>query len=249
MSRTLKVGLLLLALIGGLLIAAACGDDNGDGDDGDDEPTAVETMDDTGDGNGDGDEDGNGATDLSDLAGELQNQEMRVRYDFTSSVDGSAGSFVLYWKPPDRWRIDFIMDGEEGSFIQTADATYICSDDGSGGSCFSSPLGAEAIGLPFLSIFTDPTGLEDTLGDEIFGVDVDTSSDNIAGMDATCYSGSADEGTGEVCIGSDTPILLRIRATDTVSGDFEMVATEVETSVDDADLEPPYPVEEIPGFE
>jgi hypothetical protein len=251
MSKPLRAGLRLLALIGGLLIAAACSDSNNDDDD-DGEPTAVETMEGDeatppdGEGDGDGDGDGDGST-FSDFADEFGDQEMVVTYEFTSSVDGSAGSFTIFWKPPDRWRFDVTSDEGTATFLQTPDGVYICSDDGSGGGCFLSPGGASAVPFPFLSYFTDPTSLEGLLA-SAEGVDLDSSSDNIAGVDATCYSGSTEEGSGQVCFGSDNGILLRIRGSDTTTGDFTMEATSVETSVDDADLEPPYPVQEIPGL-
>lgn len=247
MIKSSRVWLIAAALVAGLLIAAACGgggSDNGDegptatasSNGGGDEPTATASAD-TGNDNGDA------AGALQNFADEFGQQEMHVTYEFTSSIDGSSGSFVIYWQPPDNWRVDIISDEGEASIIQNADGTYLCTPD-AGGSCLASPVAAGTMPVPFLSAFTNPDEFDSFIGSNFQGVNLHSSSDTIAGVSATCYSGSAEGGTGEVCF-ADNGILLRIRASDPVDGDFTFEATEVSDQVSDSDLEPPYPIQDL----
>jgi hypothetical protein len=197
-----------------------------------DEGTPMATM---SDGNGDGD------SSLSDLANDLQNKEGKVVYTFTSTdADGTetSGTFTIYSKPGVGSRFDFDDgSGSTGSFITNSDGTYICAE----GTCFQSPGGADV--NPFIGFFTDPQTLLSEVGDI---ADVDHSSKTVAGQDADCYSASTDDGEGEVCF-SDDGLLLSIHGTDADGTSIDFVASSAETSVPDADLELPYPVQSFPG--
>jgi hypothetical protein len=267
------LGLALLTLFA---VAAACssGDDNGDGDsDGDSTPTATASPD--GDGDGDGNGDGNGDGDggdsddlsaiLSDLGADFANSSGKVTYDFaasdggTDSTDLTDGEMTLYWRPPD-WRMDMDIsdpvDGEiQSTFIVTEDASYICSAADSDGFCFSSDLiGDSDIPIPFLGFLTEPEGVSDIIALELADADVDIeeSSETIAGVSADCFSvsGTVDDETAdaEYCF-SDNGLLLRIAFSgDDASGTFSLEATD-SGDVSDSDFEPPYDVTDLSDLE
>lgn len=248
MSKSIRLWLMLFVIVGSFVIAAACTDDDKK-DDGNGDPTAEETSapdgnaTDTGS-NGDG---GDPASQLEDLAGAFATNDVKIAYNFSSSSAGTVteGSMTLYWKPPDASRVDFAT-GDSGNvtFISQGDTPYICSPEEE--TCIESPGGA-GLPLPFLSFLTDPDGLSSLVGQDILGVDIDQSSETIAGQDATCFSGSSDAAGGatfEYCF-SDDGVLLRLSAGDGTGGDFSLEATSVEGTVSDEDVQPPYPVTDI----
>jgi hypothetical protein len=253
--HVLKIRVLLpvAALLAATLFFACGGGDNGD--DGDTEqPTATEQVDAGGETpqDADGDADGDAASSLRNLAGQFAEQEAKVAYTFSTTSAGETmdGSFTLYWKPPDSWRMDISSPDGDATILLTGGSSYLCTAEG-GGQCLQSPLGN--IPVPFLSYFTDPNGLTDLVDTSLGGADVDVeeSSREIAGQDATCFSVSGtiegEQGSGEYCFSDDGILLLVSASSD--QGDFQLEATSVEGSVSDADLEPPYPVQEIPGLD
>jgi hypothetical protein len=241
--------LAVLALAGGALLVACNGGD-GDDDDGDggEGPAATEPADGGDDvGNG-GDDGGDASGELSDLAGQWATKEAKISYDFTSSSGGteSGGTFTLYWKPPDSWRLDITVDGEATAIISTAGASYICTDAGGQGQCLETP--ATQIPVPFLGSFLDADAYESLVAGTFAGVEVDRSEETIAGQDAQCYTASGavegEEREGQFCFSSDgVPVRMSVGAT---GSEFTMEATSVETSVADADFEPPYDILQIP---
>ncbi|MEX0786083.1 MAG: hypothetical protein WD939_05555 [Dehalococcoidia bacterium] len=258
MTRFGRVWLAAAALLLVLFLAACSSDDDSDdADTGDGQPTATEpTGDDTGDdGNGDG---GNGDEPSGDLNDELRRfadefgiSEVKIAYNFSASGGGAdeEGTMTLFWKPPDSWRLDF-SSAESGDFtiISSAETSYICTSE-DGGQCIASPLGS--VPIPFLSIFTEPDGLNDLIDTSLGDVDVERSDREIAGQDASCFSISGtiegESGEGEYCFRDDGVLLLLHGAGD-ASGAFSLEATSVEDSVSDGDLEPPYEITEIPGL-
>lgn len=261
MRGSLKYLLLIAALIAGAVLFACSSDDNGD-DNGDEQPTSEEPADngdegDNGD-NGDEGDNGDGSSSLADLAEQFGASEVKITYAMTgegeTDADDFEGEMVLYWKPPDRWRMDLSSADGDFSLIVDGDSALMCSAEGGEGQCFESPI-SSAIGIPFLSIFTNPDELNtiiDTSGD----VDVSESSREIAGQDAACfaYSGTVegDEGEAEVCF-RDDGVLLQLDVQDfTTNTTFSILATDVEDSVSDDDLEPIYDtldLSDIPGLE
>ncbi len=72
----------------------------------------------------------------------------------------------------------------------------------------------------------------------------------IAGRDGKCYEGKGPDGSGTICLDSKTGILLLIDGTSTVAGQkvkTVLKAKEATDSPSDADFNPPYPVQSIPG--
>ncbi len=259
MRSSLRYFLIAVALLAAALFVA-CGsdsDDNGDADSG--EPPAEQPVDGDDDGNGDdgdgdgddGDSDGDGNGDLSSFADRFGVSEVKVVYNFTSSdaVEGFEGTMTLYTKPPDKWRMDIGTPDGDIAMINNGDATYMCASEDGEGACFESPTD-DAIGLPFLNIFTDPDGFDDFI-DISPGVDVDRSSREIAGQDATCFNVSGEiageSGAGEFCF-RDDGVLLLASTSDDATGEFTMEATSVSDSVSDEDFEPIYDVLDIGGL-
>jgi hypothetical protein len=243
MIRFARIGVLAFVLVAGLLVFAACG---GDDDDNGGEPAATDAADGgdttpandepTADDSGDN---GDASSELEGLAAQAQQHEVTIAYDFSGA--GLDGTMTLYAKPPDAWRID--LETPDGSFIliTTSDTTYICTPE-DGGSCLETPGGSAAAPVPFLDFLTSPGALTGLLGANLAGVDVERSSETIAGEDATCFSVSGD--SGSYCF-TDDGIMVRLSASSDTGG-FSLEATSVERSVNDADLEPPYDVETLP---
>lgn len=241
--------MVLLIALGGAAFVACGGDSD---DDNSDNPTAEQTTDDNGQPTSDGSssEGGNTNEELQNLAAGMADHEGKIAYDFTSTGGGadSGGSFTLYWKPPDSWRLDIDVEGQVATMIEKEGTTYICSEDGSGGgSCFASPT---ALPLPFLTYFTDPSTLASLVDTEVGGVDFEESSDSIAGQDVTCYSAEGtvegETGNAEYCF-NDDGLLLRTHG-ESAGVTFSLEATNVEDSVSDADLDLPYEIVDIPGL-
>jgi hypothetical protein len=158
----------------------------------------------------------------------------------------SAGTFTLYWKPPDSWRVDITLPEGNSIIISTGGVSYVCSEAEGSGQCFQSPVAAP---VPFLTAFTDPGGIG-SLADATFsGVDVDRFDETIAGQDGRCFRASGtvegETGSGEYCF-TDDGLLLRIRGS-AQGSTFSLEATDVGGSVADTDLQPPYEIIEIPG--
>ena len=257
MATSFRLGLMIVALLAGSL-AFACGGGAGtsddDGDDDGDQPEASEGADgDDADGDGDG---GDLQDELRKLAEEFGVREVKIEYSFSSTGDGSTddeGTITLYWKPPDAWRVDISSSAGDLILINSDGTSYLCTSAGGTGQCLESPIG-DVVPIPFLSVFTDPDGLSELIDVALAGVDVDRSDRTIAGQDATCFSISAtiegETGATEYCFREDgILLLLRAGGSDAEgAGAFTLEATNVEDSVSDSDLEPPYDVTEIPGL-
>jgi hypothetical protein len=90
------------------------------------------------------------------------------------------------------------------------------------------------------------TQFEKALTDTSVNV-LSTSSRNIAGEDAKCYTVSAPDiqGQAEMCLsGEGVPLYAKETA---VGAETTMEATDVSRDVSDSDFEPPYPISDISG--
>ncbi len=233
-----------------LLAAAACGGGDGDGG-GDQAPAADDTP--AADGGDEGDGDGEGVGDLEALAGEAAaGVTASVTYSVTTETNGDTfeGEWVLVQRPPDsRIEIALTEGGEEFRtiIISAGGESYLCTSGGGEESCLAAGSAETEAGAASLTpLFDAPREIVDAAAD----VDiVKTSQDQIAGVDATCFtlgSGLLSLGEGEVCF-SDEGLLLRMQSEIAgTSSVFE--ATSVDFNVTDADFEPPYDVLDLPGF-
>lgn len=253
--------LVLLALTAALflVVASACGGDDDDDDGGDDGgATATESTDgdDSGDDagdetptdGGDDDDDGDAAgilEDIEDLAGSGENAAGVVTYEIaTAGVSG--GEWTIYTEG-DNSRVDFVTD--DGGFITitTPEASYTCTEGDGDGICYAGEGGLGS--NPFAGLFTQYGSSEAVFSYlELFAdVDVDSSSEEIAGLDANCYTASGDlagdAGTIKWCF-SDNGLLL-LSQYDLESGGFEMRATAFSEDVPSDAFEPPFDVLDI----
>lgn len=254
--------LLLAALAGLAMLFAACGGGDDDNDSGGDDTTATATATDSGDDGGDdggdeetptdgGDNGDDGGDDdvlaeIENLAGEYENVTGTVTYSF--STDGSESTWTIY-SEGDKSRTDFLS--EDGGFISitTPEASYTCTESAGEGFCFA---GDGGVGTnPFAGLFGQYGSSDAILAyAELFSdIEIDTSSEEIAGVDASCYSASGDFGTDSGSLKwcfADNGLLL-LSSYQFESGTVEMQATEFSHSVPDDAFEPPYDVTEIPG--
>jgi hypothetical protein len=249
------VFLMISALaLGALILAAACGgdddDDDGGGDDGNtstatasSENGGEETGQPTDGGSEPTDGDGDVLSDIEDFASEYENATGAVTYTLSGDELGDSGTWTIYAEG-DNSRVDFEVT--DGSFISitTPDATYTCTESGGSGFCFE---GAGGIGEnPFGGLFTAFASYDAVINylDLFTDVDADSSSEEIAGVDANCYTldgdFTGDEGTIKWCW-SDSGLLL-LASYDLDSGLFEMRATEYSEDVPGDAFDPPYDV-------
>lgn len=230
--------------------SADAGDDDGDdGDDdtGDDEETPADGDDDDG-----GDDDGDDPFgDLEDLAGDYESATGKVTYESTDE-DGVTSTMTIYTDAEGN-RSRFDSFSEDGGFISitTPDVSYTCSESAGEGFCIEGE-GSELGGIGLFGIFSSPETLAAYVNAlDISGVDVETSSEEIAGTDANCFEWSGevegDEGSGKVCFSDSGLMLLGEFNSSTEGSSTTMRATDFSNEVSDSDFEPPYEVTEIPG--
>jgi hypothetical protein len=246
--KYIRLWIVLIAALGATF-AFACGSDSKDDTGKTPAPTSA-----TSEGNGtdqtpnatDDGSSGSANDELSNLAAGLTGHEAKIAYDFFTTGGGAdtSGTFTLYWKSADAWRIDFDASGAQATYITKDGKSYICTDAGGEGTCIASPT--SAMPIPF----ADPSALSGLINTEAAGIDFNRSKKDIAGQSATCYSASGSvsgqSGSAEYCF-ADSGLLLRLDGGSEAGSTFTLEATSVDSSVADADLELPYSVTEIPG--
>jgi hypothetical protein len=231
-----------------LLAAAACGGDNGGNDKAGTNASATPA------------EGTPGAspiseevsTKLKDLGGEWAKASAKATYDISSrtGTETTNGTLVLYWAPS-KVRADFGGDvfgtSTQTIVISTPDKTYECSQEG-GDQCLAYPPSSNVVGvLPFLSDF-DPGGIEAALSGLSGNVQIASSSEKVAGNDASCVSAEGNiggqDGFAKWCFASNGLLVFESWADVAGTSEFMLQATDVGT-VSDSDFNPPYPVTEV----
>jgi hypothetical protein len=248
LSRLFLPALVIFAL----LLFVACGGDDETDTGGDTEPTATErseeedTPEATEESGGD-ESGGTGTADLSALAAEYSDFTGVVKYETTGFGDDSFSSIKIY-RGDGVSRVDYEGTDQTGTFITTAEGSFACAEN----QCIKLPAGQGVDPTAAFTGFLTAEAIEETYGDVPEGVDVEQSTEEIAGIEANCYTYSGDlddaeagDESGSVCF-SESGILLRLEF-DAASGGGKFEAVEAEEGVSDADFEPPYPVTEFPG--
>jgi hypothetical protein len=188
-----------------------------------------------------------GGSQFSDLAAKFGNATFKVTYQLSGTGAAVTNGSMTWYKKGDSLRMDITgeIEGQQTSaiLIVRPDNTYVCSEMpgvGGGGSCFVAPSGTTGGAGDIVSEF------QNTLTDPTINV-LSTSSRNIAGEDATCYTVSAPdiEGQAEMCLTSEGVPLF----THETAGGVEttMEATDFSHDVSDSDFELPYPVSTLPS--
>ncbi len=237
---------MMLAVSG--LTAAACGggDDEPTGDNGEATATAEPTRegDDDGEASPTEEADEDGADIFRERAGDNASVSGKVTYTFSST--GAPDSIMTRYVKDDLSRLDITDDGGNvTTIIDTADASYLCSDN----QCFDDPALTGGLAAAFLG-FYDPGAISEAAAD---AANVDGFDEEIAGEDAKCFSIGGGTIAGQAAAGkvtwcfADDGLLLRatFEGGGAVSG---LEATEVSRDVSDDDFEPLFDVVEIPGF-
>ncbi len=214
--------LALLALAALFLVASsACGGDDDDDDGGDNATTA------TGSGDGGGND---GGQDIESRTGEYEKFKGYVKYEARDfSADDALKAMAIY-QEGDNSRVD--IDSSVGlvTIIDTADASYVCSEN----QCLKYAAGNTGGVGDALTAFLDPRAIEN----EFRGADYDVSQEKIAGLDSTCYTAQGNE----VCF-AEGGLLLR-----TKSDNGTLEAVEADTDIPDGAFEPPFDVVDLGGF-
>jgi hypothetical protein len=247
--------ILLAMLAASTLLFAACGGDDDDSEE--DAPTAEATADDDDDDgedepqptaededDDDGEDEDDPFAELEDITGEYEQIDGTVTY--TVTTDGEESSWTIY-SEGDNSRIDF--GDEEGAFISitTPDASYTCTGSGGEGTCFEGENGLG--GNPFEGLFTSFASVEaiEAYAALIADIDIETSSENVADVQASCYAATGDfegdPGTVKWCFSDSGQLLLA--QYDFESGSTELRASEFSESVPDGIFEPPYDVTDL----
>ena len=161
--------------------------------------------------------------------------------------DSGIASMTIYQKDGSS-RFDISSADGDITFISTPEATYLCTES----QCLKYAADDDTAGasVDALAGIFSAEAITEGIGDIPDGVDVDVTSETIAGVDATCfkYSGDLDpdqagDESGEFCF-SDGGLLLRLAfqgADESIS--FE--ATSASEDVSDSDVDPPYDVTDL----
>ena len=135
---------------------------------------------------------------LKDLGEEWAKTRVKGTYDIarTTGPETTKSTLVLYWAPP-KVRADFAGDvfgtSTQTIVISTPDKTYVCSQEG-GDQCLAYPPSSNLVDdLPFLSNF-DPGAIEAGLSGLTGDVQIASSSEKVAGNDASCVSAEGNIG-------------------------------------------------------
>lgn len=197
-------------------------------------------------GPGGGNEDAAAA--IKKLTSEYKSFTGKIAYQVKdlSGVDSSGLTAMTFYQKGNKSRVD--IESAEGNIIviSTPEADYMCSQN----QCLKSEgTGADSSVAPLMQLI-DPGTIESEFGSLPHGIDIKTSKEKIAGVEATCFSAKGDldpetpgDEAGEICI-AEGGLMLRLTFTSGgKSASFE--ATEATTKVSDSDFEPPYEVVDL----
>ena len=183
------------------------------------------------------------AAEFAQLLRQRDNEQYRIRYEFTTRAAGQEFAGALTWiraaDGRERFETSSEQAGEAFTLILIRDAAgelLTCFEVGGFASCFEGEDGlAGEIPNPTQVIFDhvlDPAGITDARR---------TSTREIAEIEATCYEVDAGDGTSEACIGEGGVVLsANWTASNGDGGGFE--ASEFSTDVSDEDFEPAGPI-------
>jgi hypothetical protein len=187
-----------------------------------------------------------GGSEFTGLADKFGKATFKVTYQLSGGGATPSQGTMTWYKKGDNMRMDIAgeVQGQQENVILIIrpDTSYYCTsapEVGEGGTCFSAPSEAGQ------GVTQTAAELEKTLTDPSVDV-LSTSSRNIAGEDAKCYTVSSPniEGQAEMCLSGDG---VPLSTKETAGGvETTMEATDFSHDVSDSDFEPPYPVSAMP---
>lgn len=241
--RWVLIGLVILA--SALVLAAtACGGDNGGNDKSGADASATQA------------EGTPGASQMSeevskklrDLAEEWAKTSVKATFTYAMiDTDTTKSPVTLYWAPP-KVRMD-VSDETEGInviLISTPDKTYVCSQE-RGDQCLAYPPSSDVGNIDSFLSSWDPGAIEAELSGLTGNVQIASSSEKVAGNDASCVSAEGNIGEQlsfiKFCFATNGLLLFESWADAAGTSEWTLQATDIGT-VSDSDFEPPYPVSE-----
>ena len=140
-------------------------------------------------------------SELQNLGNDIQQVTGKVTYTSTdTAADGTVttSTFTYYSKEPNS-RLDTVDTDGTTAIIKNTGTTYICTS--SDQSCIAETgSGAAPGGLGVFGGFFSGAYIDALVSAaEAQGIDVSRSSENIAGTDATCFSGNDNGDVGKFC--------------------------------------------------
>lgn len=258
---------MVLGMVLGMVVSVACGGDDSASPSASKTTTASSTGGGSGSGNASGDTKATagatssgvaaGLADLQKAAREAKVIDYRVTYD-TSTTDAkgttTSGAMTLEHKGTKSLiAMDSAFSGSAGqgkvTIIDDGTSTFLCTEQTKACLKLSSTSGTAA--NPFLGI-ADGFKTETLLGNySKDGYEVKTASgQTIAGRQAKCYDAKSPTGTATICLDSKNGMLLLYDGTNTTGGQTTkqlLKAKEASDAPSDADFNPPYTVQSLPG--
>jgi hypothetical protein len=181
---------------------------------------------------------------FSGLSDKFAQANFKATFD-VKSTGGTQGDFsgtLIMYKKGDLLREDFQSESAgtttTATYITTPDKSYVCSPASQAGESDTCFAAATQAGEGAGQIVAD---LEKVLTDSSLEV-VSTSTRNIAGEDADCYTirSSGLDGEAEICLSKEAvPLYTKSTAQ---GAESTLEATAFSREVSDSDFQPPYPI-------
>lgn len=158
------------------------------------------------------------------------------------------GEMTLTWDPPDRWRMELSNDRGSSTLLATPEGAYRCHQPLDETRACAPTSATELMSEnPFGSILLPPSRILDGLGADAAKALIKLPGRQIAGLRAECFSAVHPETDGVAsratwCFSKDG-ILLRSLIVLADTGTTMLEATEVSTSVSEADFDLPHAID------
>lgn len=187
---------------------------------------------------------------LRDLGEEWAKTSVKATFTYAMSDEDTPGSTVTLYRDPPKVRMD-VSDETEGIdviLISTPDKTYVCSQGG-GDQCLAYPPSSDVGNIDSFLSSWDPGAIEAELSGLTGNVQIASSSEKVAGEEASCVSAEGNIGGQDsfikFCFATNGLLLLIFWADAAGTSEWTLQTTDIGT-VSDSDFEPPYPVSDAP---
>lgn len=199
-----------------------------------------------------------GLADLQKATKDLKAIDYRVAYDASMTVPGGTASNASITLAHKGTKSLIIVDGALAgggdntgkiTIIDDGTSTLLCTEQQK--TCLKTKSTPGATANPFLGL-ADSFKAENLVGNfSKDGYEVkQVANQTIAGRSAKCFEAKGPTGKGTVCVDSKNGMLLLIDGSDTANGQTSKTLFKAKEATDapsDADFNPPYPVQALPG--